>query len=76
LGVRLNGASAINVIKLSKALSLLWGNRVSDSLKHSQLTDYAGGKLRNQVTDVELREVTGTRQVPLELFEKMRWLFG
>jgi 6-phosphofructokinase 1 len=31
---------------------------------------------RNQVTDVELREVMGTRQVPLELFEKMRWLFG
>ncbi len=31
---------------------------------------------RNQVTDVELSEVTGTREVPLELFEKMRWLFG
>ena len=31
---------------------------------------------RNQVTDVELREVTGTRKVPLELFKKMRWLFG
>ena len=31
---------------------------------------------RNEVIDVELREVTGTRRVPLELFEKMRWLFG
>src|SRR5216684_7211582 len=31
---------------------------------------------RNEVIDVELREVMGTRKVPLELFEKMRWLFG
>jgi 6-phosphofructokinase len=31
---------------------------------------------RNEVIDVELREVMGTRKIPLELFEKMRWLFG
>ena len=31
---------------------------------------------RNEVIDVELREVMGTRTVPLEPFEKMWWLFG
>ena len=31
---------------------------------------------RNEVIDVKLREVMGTRKVPLELFEKMRRLFG
>jgi ATP-dependent phosphofructokinase / diphosphate-dependent phosphofructokinase len=51
------------------------GERAVD-LVHNKRFGRMTAIARNQVTDVELSEVTGTRKVPLELFEKMRWLFG
>jgi phosphofructokinase-like protein len=51
------------------------GERAVDLVHNGQFGRMAA-IARNQVTDVELSEATGTRKVPLELFEKMRWLFG
>jgi 6-phosphofructokinase len=68
------GIGAI-LVERKSARAIELGERAVD-LVHNGRFGRMAAIARNEVIDVELREVMGTRKIPLELFEKMRWLFG